>query len=1238
MKLCKLKLKNLNSFRGEIEIDFEKYPLDEASLVAIIGPTGAGKTTLLDAICVALYGKTPRLAGTGTQNPIHLLSHGETEGHAELHFVANSVRYLAEWSVRRERSPKGQLRSASDDTLITDRLSTQGSSSGSSDNTISEEIEAILGLDFNAFKRSVMLAQGEFAAFLKANDEDRRKILEATAGVDIYDRLRDKLNQEVGNLRNARQEIMQQLNGISEASQQPSELESHLRDLNNRLDDCRQEIQNVRQGIMQQLNGISEASQQPSELESHLRDLNNRLDDYRQEIQAERQRESERARRFEELRIAEERNEELLDQQAQIETLETELERAERANGLRAAREAFDRERSEFESAETSLCQAENELREAQRQFDENQTDFNEKDKAYQIALVQHNEQINHYNTARLDVRQATDRFTRARELDKEKRELVERIETLSTELTTDKERYDALAVRFGTINTFLENNPLPPDYHERLTATNSILTERRIRQEQLREREEAAAASASEVSRLSIALEQLDREREKIVDRNEVWTASLADAEATLTELQEQGTLEEGRTQRQRAERMRSIALGYETNQDQLVESEADLQEIQNRLTTLDSNLDMITSQLACQSQVCQEADDVVERCETERESALLASPINQLRRQLEPGQPCRVCGATEHPCGNDIEPEGTKRLENAENTLANAKEAARSAHARRENLEREKTLINQEMSNIKTQIETACEKKHNIESGIQSMMTEWQAIYPNVEVSSDWIDQQIREADNAVSNHQQAHEAHTRASHLCHTIAQELDNCDQNIVRERGLLDVAQQSLQEDRNTVEDLEAEIEDIEVRLWELLPDDLHGIEPEDAVNRFADRIRTVVDREREREQIQNEMGQINIRIRERKRSLETEQERRDELQAEIEGYRNEGNDFLQAVQDRTSGLTTVSEIDAADARSEEELEANSVQRDEAERLFRKSETALTEAQTNHSNHHARRDECSKKFEAAKNDYLEKLKEAGFESPEAHDSAFREEDWIQQISQRIATYTDARQQLENNVAILRAIFEENPFNRGLLDTIKAAAPRIGHEISAQQGSISILTDALARWTSIRPEWERWSNLQNTIPANKLRDFALDIMFKQVSRIANAQMEYLTSGRYRLKVEGIGKLTVIDRWNANDERPVETLSGGESFQTSLALALAISELSRGRAQIYSLFLDEGFGTLDSETLDVAIASLEGLQMQGRNIFLISHVGELTRRIPVQIAVQKMGNGSSQVRVHG
>ena len=99
-----------------------------------------------------------------------------------------------------------------------------------------------------------------------------------------------------------------------------------------------------------------------------------------------------------------------------------------------------------------------------------------------------------------------------------------------------------------------------------------------------------------------------------------------------------------------------------------------------------------------------------------------------------------------------------------------------------------------------------------------------------------------------------------------------------------------------------------------------------------------------------------------------------------------------------------------------------------------------------------------------------------------------------------------------------------------------------------------------------------------------------------------------------------------MAVIDRWNANAERPVETLSGGESFLTSLALALALSEMSGGQSQPNSLFLDEGFGTLDTQTLDIVISALEGLRLRGRNIFVISHVEELTRRIPVRISVEK------------
>jgi len=118
------------------------------------------------------------------------------------------------------------------------------------------------------------------------------------------------------------------------------------------------------------------------------------------------------------------------------------------------------------------------------------------------------------------------------------------------------------------------------------------------------------------------------------------------------------------------------------------------------------------------------------------------------------------------------------------------------------------------------------------------------------------------------------------------------------------------------------------------------------------------------------------------------------------------------------------------------------------------------------------------------------------------------------------------------------------------------------------------------------------------------------------------------------RYALRSVDLKDMVVIDLWNAGEQRPVETLSGGESFLVSLALAL--SELSSGWSRLESLFLDEGFGTLDSETLDAALNALESLRLSGRTIGVISHIDQLTRRIPVRIDVKSTGGRDCTIAV--
>jgi exonuclease SbcC len=112
----------------------------------------------------------------------------------------------------------------------------------------------------------------------------------------------------------------------------------------------------------------------------------------------------------------------------------------------------------------------------------------------------------------------------------------------------------------------------------------------------------------------------------------------------------------------------------------------------------------------------------------------------------------------------------------------------------------------------------------------------------------------------------------------------------------------------------------------------------------------------------------------------------------------------------------------------------------------------------------------------------------------------------------------------------------------------------------------------------------------------------------------------------------------ELQIIDRDMADDVRSVHSLSGGESFLVSLALALGLASLSSNKTQIESLFIDEGFGSLDPETLDIAIASLDTLQALGRKVGVISHVPILVERIGAKVVVEKLGGGRSRVVIVG
>ncbi|MBK8043057.1 MAG: AAA family ATPase [Haliscomenobacter sp.] len=220
MRIRKLTIQNLNSLRLTATLDFTLPPLSNTGLFAITGDTGAGKSTLLDAITLALYGKIPRNPATK-----EAMSYGAAESLAEVEFEQGGKRFLAKWSLRRARKQiGGKIQEPYRELAVWDPAQEAFVLLATGAKEVDVQVEKMTGLDYDRFKRSVLLAQGDFAAFLDASVDQRSDLLERITGTEIYSRLslaaHRRNRMETERLR----EMEQQLQSLRLFSEEETEL------------------------------------------------------------------------------------------------------------------------------------------------------------------------------------------------------------------------------------------------------------------------------------------------------------------------------------------------------------------------------------------------------------------------------------------------------------------------------------------------------------------------------------------------------------------------------------------------------------------------------------------------------------------------------------------------------------------------------------------------------------------------------------------------------------------------------------------------------------------------------------------------------------------------------------------------------------------------------------------------------------------------------------------------------
>lgn len=1135
MKFLQLEILNLASLdkQGGEVINFEEGALGESTIFSIVGPTGSGKSTLLDAICLALYNRAPRyprkkgdknqsieifgaadasennrLAPTDSRN---ILTRGKKEGYSKLTFLANNGSiYRAEWHVRFQRVRYENAKTAL-------YKITKNGEEITEETADWNELPNIIGLDYDQFLRTVLIAQGSFANFLTAKENERYELLEKLIGCEeTYTNIATEIKKAKDQATDAYNQMAASVEAVKQNLLNDEEL-AQLKEEIDRLEKAEKELDSQLQAISKDLQWFEENDKQIKQIAICQTDMKQAAD----AIKA---------------------------MQTQILRLQLHDEVQPAVNLL----QEVERQTQSIHEQEENILKAEGNI------------------KSQESAISESEKTLTSLKEA---VDKAQEQLEKALPVIAEARALKTKMEAAIPNLKEKKEALELAQKENQTALKDVEENARNIQKWEAETEKANLA---------LKTTKEEIAKQKQVLHEATQAAEQdWETERNKTAGQNiEELQSHKSAAEKKLQDVQQAikvvAHLDTATTEKQKNEE-RILVLGKRNEEIDEALGKLTIEALEKETLTLRNAYTLMVS----------------EKWEIHRAN-------------LTEGKPCPLCGSTTHPYHTD-----NRQFEEATTELSQLLKA-------KENLlklqQKEEKDLSGERKQNDGEVQTLQKQQEKLSGEIATYEKDWKALiaqYPKIPKAEAELKSLLPIYEN------KAKDASSKLS-LFNKIQKEIERLTQ--LKDKAVKDEA--AYESKASTIQ------------------------------NKAQENTSTCATKLAEQKVLTS--------------NLISQQKSKEEAYRKALQAWNSTKKEMEEWQEKYKQILNGEEPDAAEQRltaaKDEATKAADNQNENINKLKAElanskgsHQTMLSQNKTMKENLQTKEKELDFWIE----EYNKQLEEKSIEPPFIDRNTIREmlhsaEDWNairrekdekeKAVASTTALYQSAekahQQHLEHQPAqsrdALLAIQQEYQERSQRNELIAAKARMQNHQEALKQ-----LGDKAEALQLVTQEKDDWTAITDAIGADgkTLRKIAQCYTLSFLITHANQEIRKFNS-RYELQqVKHSLGIRVIDHDRADDIRDTTSLSGGETFIVSLGLALGLSALSSRNISFENLFIDEGFGTLDPDTLATVIDSLAMLQSsQGKKVGVISHTDTMSERITTQIRIIKNGNsGSSHIEIY-